>query len=77
MNVPRTPLDDFPDVIMHASESAVKNHANYAAAKAGDLAAAMQMVVDVMDRAATERIKQQMGWIAIESFPSTPWRPMA
>jgi len=74
MKVPRTALDGFPDVIMHASESAVKNHPNYPAAKAGDLTAAMQLVVDVMDRDAIERIRQQMGWNATESFPSTPWR---
>jgi len=61
MKVPRTALDGFPDVIMHASESAVKNHPNYPAAKAGDLTAAMQLVVDVMDRDAIERIRQQMG----------------
>ena len=31
----RTPWRDFPDVLIHANESAVKQHLNYAAAKAG------------------------------------------
>ena len=32
---PRTPWVNFPDVLIHASESAVKQHPAYKAAKAG------------------------------------------
>lgn len=37
---------EFPDVVIHASETAVKQHAAYAAAKAGDVEAAAQLVMD-------------------------------
>lgn len=40
MKATRTPLDDFPDVVLHADELAVKRHEQYPAAKAGDLTAA-------------------------------------
>lgn len=40
MKPPRVPLYDFPDVLLHASESDVKSHPQYRAAKAGDIAAA-------------------------------------
>ena len=40
----RTPLDSFPDVIIHASETAVKKHVRYKDAKAGDSDAAIELV---------------------------------
>ncbi len=40
----RTPLDNFPDVIIHASETAVKKHVRYKDAKAGDSDAAIELV---------------------------------
>ena len=46
---PRTAWRDFPDVVMHASESAVKQHPAYRAAKAGDGAAATALVNDTMN----------------------------
>ena len=45
---PRTLWDNFPDVLIHASESAVKQHSAYRAAKAGDGAAATALVNDTM-----------------------------
>ncbi len=45
---PRTAWGNFPDVLIHASESAVKQHPAYKAAKAGDGNAAMALVHDTM-----------------------------
>ena len=46
---PRTPWANFPDVLIHASESAVKQHPAYKAAKAGDGVAAMALIHDTMN----------------------------
>ena len=43
---PRTPWGTFPDVLIHASESAVKQHPAYKAAKSGDDDAATDLVLD-------------------------------
>ena len=45
---PRTVWNSFPDVLIHASETAVKQHPSYKAAKAGDGAAATALVNDTM-----------------------------
>jgi hypothetical protein len=42
----RKPLFDFPDVIIHAGETAVKKHPLYEAAKAGDAEAAADLISD-------------------------------
>jgi len=42
--VTRTPLIDFPDVIIHATETAVKKHQSYKEAKSGDNEAALELV---------------------------------
>lgn len=51
----------FPDVAIHATESAVKKHPDYAAAKAGDIAAAKHVVMATFDPAIIEAIHQQVG----------------
>ncbi len=43
---PRTPWGNFPDVLIHASESAVKQHPAYLAAKVGDDNVATALVMD-------------------------------
>lgn len=43
---PRTPWGTFPDVLIHASESAVKQHPAYKAAKSGDDDVATDLVFD-------------------------------
>ncbi len=53
---PRTPWNDFPDVLIHASESAVKQHPAYRAAKAGDGNAAIVLVNDTMSTAHNQRL---------------------
>ena len=46
---PRTPWCNFPDVLIHASESAVKQHPAYGQAKSGDDEAAAQLVMDTFN----------------------------
>jgi hypothetical protein len=43
----RTSLYGFPDVVLHADESAVKRHLQFAPAKAGDISAAEALVADM------------------------------
>lgn len=42
---PRTPWGNFPDVLINASETAVKQHLDYQAAKSGDSDAAISLVL--------------------------------
>ena len=44
MPPPRTPWFDFPDALIHAPESSVKQHAHYRQAKSGDADAAAALV---------------------------------
>ena len=44
----RFPWGDFPDVLIHASESLVKNHHAYPAAKAGGTLAAVELIAGIM-----------------------------
>ena len=46
---PRTPWGNFPDVLIHAGESAVKQHSAYKAAKAGGDDAATALVLDTFN----------------------------
>jgi hypothetical protein len=48
-NPPRLPWSGFPDVLIHASESAVKQHPHYSAAKSGDAEAAIELVHDTLN----------------------------
>lgn len=52
----RTSWFDFPDVILHASETAVKQHVAYTNAKAGDSDAAFQLVQDTISPEAVAKI---------------------
>ncbi len=53
---PRTHWGNFPDVLIHASESAVKQHPAYKAAKAGHVLSATALVNDTM----SEQRNQQL-----------------
>jgi len=53
---PRMPWNDFPDVLIHASESAVKQHPAYRAAKSGDGQAALALVNDTMSDVQNQRL---------------------
>lgn len=63
---PRTPWGDFPDVLIHASETAVKQHPAYKAAKAGDDDAAMALVLDTFNSDSA----QDLGRIAGDFKPT-------
>jgi hypothetical protein len=58
---PRTPWGDFPDVLIHASESAVKQHPAYRAAKAGDDDAATALVLDTFNMTSALALKRITG----------------
>ena len=48
---PRTAWGNFPDVLIHASETAVKQHPAYKAAKSGNGNAAIALVSDTLSAA--------------------------
>jgi hypothetical protein len=53
---PRTPWGKFPDVLIHASESVVKQHPAYKAAKAGHGPSATTLVNDTMSEQQNQRL---------------------
>jgi adenine/guanine phosphoribosyltransferase-like PRPP-binding protein len=53
---PRTPWGNFPDVLIHASESAVKQHPAYQRAKAGHGHSATTLVNDTMSEQQNQRL---------------------
>jgi hypothetical protein len=53
---PRTAWGDFPDVLIHAAESAVKQHPAYTAAKAGHGPSATALVNDTMSEQQNQRL---------------------
>jgi hypothetical protein len=57
----RTPWGDFPDVLIQASESAVKKDPDYAAAKAGDLAAALRLVQSIWREDTLAQLRDMVG----------------
>jgi hypothetical protein len=61
MQPPRRPWGNFPDVLIHATESAVKQHPAYWAAKTGDDVAALELVRDVFDPELLERLRSLVG----------------
>lgn len=58
---PRTPWGNFPDVLIHASESAVKQHPAYKAAKSGDDGAAADLVLDAFNLEQAMNLKRIAG----------------
>lgn len=48
----------FPDIVIHASESAVKSHPRYPCAKAGDATAAAQVVSETLSASAVSTLRQ-------------------
>jgi len=53
----RTPLYGFPDVVIHASETAVKKYPKYKGAKAGDDEAATELVQATINEEQVERLR--------------------
>jgi hypoxanthine-guanine phosphoribosyltransferase len=56
----RNPLFDFPDVIIHASETSVKKHLVYPDAKAGSVESASELVKDNFNADAVETLKVRL-----------------
>jgi len=54
----RTPWRGFPDVLIHASESTVKRHPSYPAAKSGDAEAAQALVRDTINDEQVESLRR-------------------
>ena len=61
MQPPRRPWGDFPDVLIHAAETSVKQHPAYPAAKCGDAGAALDLVREVFDDALPDRLIALVG----------------
>ncbi|MCF8005087.1 MAG: phosphoribosyltransferase [Chromatiaceae bacterium] len=47
----------FPDVDIHAPESSVKKHPRYQAAKGGDTLASVDLVLEMVDKTAIDRLR--------------------
>lgn len=58
---PRAAWNDFPDVLIHASESAVKQHPRYQAAKSGDAEAAVRLVEETINAAQVDALRAFLG----------------
>jgi hypothetical protein len=58
---PRAAWNDFPDVLIHASESAVKQHPDYPAAKSGDAEAAARLVADTFSEGQARALERLVG----------------
>jgi len=56
MKPPRTPWQNFPDALIHAGESAVKQHPAYWEAKTGDAVAASFLVNATLNRGQVEKL---------------------
>jgi hypoxanthine-guanine phosphoribosyltransferase len=64
-NPPRSAWRNFPDVLMHSRESAVKMHADYRAAKSGEIASARRVV----ESALNDNMVKTLGAMAASSDP--------
>ena len=69
MKPSRVPLYDFPDVVLHVQESAAKGHAEYQAAKGGDLRAADVLTSQLVSSVAVEQIGTMLEDRVIELVP--------
>ena len=65
----RIPLYNFPDVVLHAPESAVKGHTEYSAAKGGDLRAADVLTSQMVNSIAVEQIGAALEERIVELVP--------
>jgi imidazolonepropionase-like amidohydrolase len=61
MQPPRVAWNNFPDVLIHASESAVKQHPDYPAAKSGDAEAAARLVADTFSEGQAQVLERLAG----------------
>ncbi len=66
---PRITWQDFPDVVLLASESDTKRHPEYPAAKAGDVEAAAKLVRALVDKSGIAAVRTLIGPIDEGSAP--------
>ena len=66
MNPPRTPLFDFPDVVLHCEELTVKTHPHFTAAKAGDIVAADALVAELTNPTYITTLRAELAKGAVE-----------
>jgi hypothetical protein len=57
-NPERVAWGNFPDVIIHATESTIKKHPDYIAAKAGNITAAKALIQSVLSNEAIDKIRK-------------------
>ncbi len=60
---------DFPDVVLHAEESAVKRHSKFQAAKAGDIVAAGVLAAEFVKRERVEFLRSMLEGRSAELVP--------
>ena len=60
MKPPRVPLLEFPDVVIHAEELAVKKHPQFDAAKGGDINAADRLAQDLNYAGCVETLRSML-----------------
>jgi hypothetical protein len=66
---PRTPLYDFPDVLIHADELTVKRHPQFHAAKSGDIVAADMLVAALASPACMATLAAMLQSRQVELVP--------
>jgi hypothetical protein len=69
MKPPRVPLFGFPDVVLHATESSAKGHPRYPSAKAGDLAAADDLISQLIGLATVHELSVTLIGRSVEFVP--------
>src|SRR5207302_2022284 len=65
----RVPLYDFPDLVLHADEMAVKRHPQYSAAKTGDADAAEVLVAHLASRSCVPNVAALLRGQAVRLLP--------
>ncbi|MGH8141884.1 MAG: phosphoribosyltransferase [Steroidobacteraceae bacterium] len=63
------PLFEFPDIVLHADEFAVKRHAQYRAAKAGDILAAAALVGEFINNDSVRQLRTWLRGRPVELVP--------
>ena len=66
---PRVPWKAFADVVLLASESAVKQHPDYPGAKTGDIVVAAKLVNSLVDEAGVAAMREQIAEVSESGDP--------
>jgi len=68
-NPTRAAWGNFPQVLIHADESKVKKHPDYSAAKSGNVAAAKQLVADVLNPDGVNQLRAMLDGDSVYLVP--------